>query len=206
MGIDLKNKIFGRLTALKPVGINKFRQELWECLCSCGNICVVNNHALTSRNTSSCGCLRFLRGYIVKDLTNKRFGKLLIIKHVGFNKNRAIWLCLCDCGKEKNVTIDNLSSGTTVSCGCEQQEWYKKIDLSKPLKRIKSANGYLKVRVGRSYVLEHRIIMEQYLKRKLHPNENVHHINGNKEDNRIENLEIMKRPDHTRFHGKKRFQ
>ena len=59
--------------------------------------------------------------------------------------------------------------------------------------RYKDAAGYIRVLVDvGNWRLEHRVVMEGTLHRNLEDHERVHHRNGNRSDNRPENLELWK--------------
>lgn len=60
---------------------------------------------------------------------------------------------------------------------------------------------YRRVKVDGRIRSEHRVVMEQHLGRKLAPYEYVHHINGDKLDNRIENLEVVSAATHGLRHS-----
>lgn len=51
------------------------------------------------------------------------------------------------------------------------------------------------------YVLMHRIIMENHLNRVLNANEVVHHLDGNKHNNDITNLQLLTNEAHSLLHG-----
>lgn len=122
---DLTGQRFGKLVAIRPTEHRNKGAVVWECLCDCGNKLYVRSYSLLGGSTKSCGCSRIekLKNHRTKDLTGKRFGRLVAIRPIGERKGSFVtWECLCDCGKTTFVASGALLSGNTRSCGCISEE------------------------------------------------------------------------------------
>lgn len=136
--IDITGQRYGRLLVLN---LEKIKNNIryWNCLCNCGKNIIVDTASLIRGNTQSCGCLNKEQVSIAhkKDITNKRFGRLIAIQPVARTKrNNIIWNCLCDCGQHTEAILSDLIKGDTKSCGnCQlkrngQTTSYKSLSLS----------------------------------------------------------------------------
>jgi len=63
----------------------------------------------------------------MKNLQGQRFGRLLAIEFSSLQSGRALWMCICDCGKNAIVNEHNLKSGHTSSCGCLHSERFSRL-------------------------------------------------------------------------------
>ena len=61
-------------------------------------------------------------------------------------------------------------------------------------------NGYWMLWLGGTRVYEHRLVMERHIGRALTRQEFVHHINGDRLDNRLENLQLLTIAEHNKIH------
>jgi hypothetical protein len=114
---DLLGQRFGRLLVSEQVDGYHY-----ECICDCGNKKIFTRSHLIG-GVKSCGCLRHEK----EDLSGMKFGMLTVIKRVGENNRRSpIYLCRCDCGKEKEILAKSFKYGGTKSCGCLNKKTIRK--------------------------------------------------------------------------------
>lgn len=99
----------------------------WNCLCSCGNHFVANGRELRQGKIKSCGCLLNpnivdMTGWVMKE-HGVPDSKINVVKYIGTNNDRkAMWECVCECGKIFIASGKDIRCGHTLSCGCLGEE------------------------------------------------------------------------------------
>jgi len=96
----------------------------WECLCDCGESCVVETRRLTSNlpgRKRSCGCKNGL------NLVGQTFGywQVNTLLSERDKNGHKVYHCRCKCGTERNVVHSQLTCKATLSCGCRRAEALK---------------------------------------------------------------------------------
>lgn len=134
-----------RLTIIKRIESDKFKNIRYECKCECGNHTIVTASNFINDKVKSCGCLdkeKFIQRTklrseqkinqnnmqedelpigMCKDLRGQKFGRLTVLYRVISPNPQhpyAFWKCQCDCGNTIIVSNASLVSGNTKSCGC----------------------------------------------------------------------------------------
>lgn len=118
--VDISGRKFGSLTVSGLSHRNKHGKIVWSCICDCGNSKSIITQSLLSGHTRSCGCYNKSQTSAAngKDLTGRRFGRLVVQKFCGISLHgKYKWLCMCDCGNSKSVLSASLIGGRTASCG-----------------------------------------------------------------------------------------
>ncbi len=124
----------------------------------------------------------------------------------GANKSPHVTLPCVTCGAPVDRRVSELGTRVFCSRSCNGAQAKKEGRPGRPGKRpigtvFPVTGGYVSVVVGKDHPMansagacpQHRLVMAKHLGRPLLSTENVHHVNGVRSDNRLENLELWSR-------------
>jgi hypothetical protein len=77
----------------------------------------------------------------LRDLTKRRFGRLVVERFHGRHNQTTFWWCQCDCRVSAPVRAHNLLAGRTKSCGCARRDWCRNLNSVRPARRTHGKSG-----------------------------------------------------------------
>lgn len=183
---DMVGVQFDNWTVKEYVGLLNNRSATWKCECQlCGRARIMAGTKIRYERKWLCDCQKS------PSFVGKKFGSWTVIEEI--DKPRKC-LCRCECNAEKWIPKKELKRGKTKSCGCKTG--FKKGYNYKGSRTI-LRDGYVVFSLPEhpnsnqsGTIREHVYVMSEYIGRPLRQGETVHHCNGIRSDNRIENLEL----------------
>lgn len=202
--VDLTGRRFNRWTVL-----HQGKPYYWYCRCDCGKEKEVCVYALIDGRSTRCRACGYVRREDPLVCTKCNLNKS--VNDFGLrNDRRGGRDSICfECQSHIRLSRELRDTRSCSVSDCDRPYYRQGLcsmhcqrlrhkGVLGPVHRLKredgqwylNAQGYRQTSIDGKSVLEHRVIMAIYLRRNLLPHENVHHINGIKDDNRLENLEL----------------
>lgn len=112
---EMIGKKFGMLTVIEKMQERTINGSIqWKCKCDCGNECIRSTVGLHRKDRiQNCGCYNKTTNLDLS-IIGEKFNKLTVLEYVG----KSMYKCKCECGNEKIIRRDSLTTGNTTSCGC----------------------------------------------------------------------------------------
>ena len=102
--------------------------------------------------------------------------------------------------KQVNVVIKRSGKWTCRKCCAVAHGIAQSLPIGSD--RVHKQSGYIEVKTADGWRRQHMVVMEARIGRRLLRSENVHHIDGDKTNNQIENLQLLTSAEHTAIHNR----
>lgn len=118
--IDLIGQNFDGITVSSFAFLDKFNRASWNCTCDCGNKMILTSAALKKYHHH---CKECTISWKIKDLTNKKFGRITVISlfKSSYVSKEALWNCVCDCGNKLILNSSTLKRGLNPCIKCRKK-------------------------------------------------------------------------------------